>query len=63
MWRSCPRHSDVTLVVTTLAGAAISVAPIIPELAERVLITLLSLEATLEILRKHYGWDTRKKIL
>ena len=43
-------------------GAAVSIAPIIPELAERVLLTLLSLEASLEILRKHYGWRRRKKM-
>ena len=41
------------LPFTTPAGAAISVAPIYPEVAERVLITLLTLEATLEIL-----WST-----
>ena len=49
IWRSCHRHSDTTPYFTTPAGAATSIAPIKPELAERVLLTLLSLEATLKI--------------
>ena len=37
------RHSDTTPYFTTLMGAAFRIAPNIPELAERVLNTLLSL--------------------
>ena len=44
-------------------GAAFRIAPNIPELAERVLITLLSLEATLKILRSTMGGGPEEKCL
>ena len=55
MWRSCRRQSYASLnCFTTPAGAAIRLAPIQPEVSERVLITLLSLDSHFEE-RKHYG--------
>ena len=42
-------------------GAAFRIAPNIPELAERVLITLLSLEATSRILRSTMGGGPEEK--
>ena len=43
LWRGCLWHSDTTPNITTPVGAAIRIVPIIPELVERVLNTLLSL--------------------
>ena len=43
LWRSCLWHSDTTPYYTTPVGAAIRIAPIITEVAERVFNTLLSL--------------------
>jgi len=57
------RHSDTTPYITTLMGAAFRIAPNIPELAERVLNTLLSLEATLEILRSTMGGGPEENVL
>ena len=43
LWRGCLWYSDTTPYYTTPVGAAIRIEPIIPEVAERVLNTLLSL--------------------
>ena len=45
LWRGCLWHSDTTPNYTTPVGAAIRIEPIVPEIAERVLNTFLSLEA------------------
>lgn len=63
LWRSCRWHSDTTPYNTTPMGAVTSIAPILPKVAKRVLITLLSLWKPLWlILSEHYGWRRPGKI-